>query len=125
MGIPADYNDANFATRCNFRPPNWVPEPVSMLPIPRDRAAVQECVGDNTKGPKLTAARPAAKVRFAVDVEAHAMLTAEPTKQDQQAPIKMVCGRAWSPGIYQALRLLGKSLDVAWDRAFIHPLTFN
>ena len=39
-------------------------------------------VGDNTKGPKLTAARPAAKGRFAVDVEAHAMLTAEPTKQN-------------------------------------------
>ena len=51
--------------------------------------------------------------------------SAEPTKQDQQAPIRMVSGRAWSPGIYQALRLLGKSLDVAWERVFIHPLTFN
>ena len=71
------------------------------------------------------AARPATKVWFAVDVEAHAVPTAEPTKQDQRAPIKMVGGRAWSPGIYQALRLLGKSLDVAWERAFIHPLTFN
>ena len=28
----------------------------------------------------------------------------------------MVSGRAWSPGIYQALRLLGKSLDVAWEK---------
>jgi len=82
-------------------------------------------VRDNVKGPKLTAARPAANVRFAVDVEAYAGLTAEPTKQDQRAPIKMVSGHAWSPGIYQALRLLGKSLDVAWERAFIHPLTFN
>ena len=51
-------------------------------------------VGENTKGPKPTAARPAAKVRFAVDVEAHAVPTAEPTKQDQRAPIKMVSGRA-------------------------------
>ena len=65
------------------------------------------------------------KVRFAVDVEAYAGPTSEPTKQDQRAPIKMVNGRAWSPGIYQALRLLGKSLDVAWEKAFIHPLTFN
>jgi hypothetical protein len=113
MGIPADYNDASFATRCNFRPLNWVPKPVSMLPIPRDRVAAQECVGDNTKGPKPTTARSAAKVRIAVDVEAHAVPTTEPTKQDQRAPIKMVSGRAWSPGIYQALRLLGKSLDVA------------
>ncbi len=42
MGIPADYNGASFVTRCNFRPPNWVPEPVSMLPIPRDWVAAQE-----------------------------------------------------------------------------------
>ena len=82
-------------------------------------------VGDNTKGPEPIPARPAAKVRFAVDVEAHAGPTAEPTKQDQRAPIKIVGGRAWSPGIYQALRLLGKSLDVAWEKAFIRPLTFN
>ena len=46
MGIPADYNDASFVTRCNFRPPNWAPEPVSMLPIPKDRVAAQECVGE-------------------------------------------------------------------------------
>ena len=119
---PADYNDASFATRFNFRPPNWVPEPVSMLPSPRDRVAAQECVGDNTKGPKPTATRPAVKVWFAVDVEAHEVPTAEPTKQDQCASIKMVSGRAWSPGIYQ---LLGKSLDVAREMEFIHPLIFN
>ena len=65
------------------------------------------CVGDYTKGPKPTTARLAAKVRFAVDVEAHAEPTAEPTKQDQRAPIKMVSRRAWSPGIYRALTLLG------------------
>ena len=60
-------------------------------------------------------------VRFVVDEEVREP-TAEPIKQDQRAPIKMVSGRAWSPGIYQAL---GKSLDVAWEKAFIHPLTFN
>ena len=36
MGISADYNDARFAIRCNFRQPYWVPEPVPMLPIPRN-----------------------------------------------------------------------------------------
>jgi hypothetical protein len=68
-----------------------------------------------------------AKVWLAVDMEAHAGPTAKPSKQDGLAPIKIVCRRALalSPGIYQALRLLGKSLDVAWERAFIHPLTFN
>ena len=65
------------------------------------------------------------RVWFAADEEVRAEPTAEPIKQDQRAPIKMVSRRAWSPGIYQALRLLGKSLDVAWERAFIHPLTFN
>ena len=61
------------------------------------------------------------RVWFAVD-----MPTAEPTRQqNRRAPIKMVGGRAWSLGIYRSLRLLGKSLDVAWERAFIHPLTFN
>ena len=80
-------------------------------------------VGDNAKGPKPTTARPAANVQFAVDVEAYAEPTAGPTKQDQRAPIKMVGRRAWSPGIYRALRLLGKTLDVVWERAFLHPLT--
>ena len=124
MGIPADYNDASFATRCNFRPPTWVPEPVSMLPIPRDPVATKECVGERatTKEVEIWDQSPTKdrRVRFAVDIP-----TAEPTKQDRRAPIKMVGGRAWSPGIYRSLRLLGKSLDVAWERAFIHPLTFN
>ena len=124
MGIPADYNDASFATRCNFRPPTWVPEPVSMLPIPRDPVAAKECVGERRTDGKLSLGSESPtkdrRVRFAVD-----MPTAEPTKQNRCAPIKMVGGRAWSPGIYRSLRLLGKSLDVAWERAFIHPLTFN
>jgi hypothetical protein len=48
-----------------------------------------------------------------------------PVEQNQPEPIKTVSSRAWSPGIYRALRLLGKSLDVAWEGAFICPLTFN
>ncbi len=36
-----------------------------------------------------------------------------------QAPLKIVDGRRWSPGIYHALRLLGKTLDAAWEGAFI------
>jgi hypothetical protein len=122
MGIHADYNDASFATMCNFRPPTWVPEPaVLMLPIPRDRVAAKECVEERVTNKEVdqnpTKDR---RVRFAVD-----MPTTEPTNQDQRAPIKMVGGRVWSPGIYRSLRLLGKSLDVAWERAFTHTLTFN
>ena len=72
-------------------------------------------VGGNTK-PATT--RPASKVQFAVDVEALHTGT-QATKQDQQAPIKMMSGCVWSPRIYWALRLLGKTLDEAWERLFI------
>jgi hypothetical protein len=91
-----------------------------MLPIPRDRVAAKECVGERVTNKEVEIWDQ----RFAVDEEVQEP-TAEPTKQDQRAPIKMVGGRAWSPGIYRSLRLLGKSLDVARERAFIHPLTFN
>jgi hypothetical protein len=83
MGIPADYNDASFATRCNFRSPDWIPEPVLMLPIPKDRIATQECVGGDAKGSKPVATRPAAKVRFAVDVEA-LRICMQATERNQQ-----------------------------------------
>ncbi len=36
-----------------------------------------------------------------------------------RAPIKMVDGLLWSPGVYQLLHLMGKTLEVAWERAFI------
>mgnify|MGYP001012625747 CR=1 FL=1 len=39
--------------------------------------------------------------------------------RDERAPIKVVDGRPWSPGVYQALRLLGKPLEIAWERVFI------
>ncbi len=42
-----------------------------------------------------------------------------------QAPIKMVDGRPWSPGVYKLLRLLGKTLEVAWERAFIQTTHFQ
>ncbi len=191
MGIPADYNDESFVTRSNFRPPNWVSEPLLMLPIPTDQVATQECVGDNAKSPRLADARPSEKGGFAAkvtacniqDIPGHAAKVAArkmqeipggntqeipghaakvaarniqeipggniqeisgyqsrvtykeylhqvdvrtlPVGQNRPAPIKMVSGRAWSPEIYRALRLLDKSLDVAWERAIIRPLTFN
>ena len=40
-----------------------------------------------------------------------------------RAPLKIVDGRRWSPGIYRVLRLLGKTLDAAWEGAFIQTLT--
>ncbi len=40
-----------------------------------------------------------------------------------RAPIKIVDGHCWSPGIYRAQRLLGKTLKVAWEGAFVRALT--
>jgi hypothetical protein len=74
---------------------------------------------------KPAAARPTVKVRFAVDVEEVQAPIKMVAGQDRRAPIKMVSGRAWSPGIYRALRLLRMTLDVAWERAFIRSLTSN
>jgi hypothetical protein len=67
-GIPVNYNDESFATRFNFRPPIRVPKPVLMRPISMGWAATQECVGDNSKGPRLADARPSEKGRFAAKV---------------------------------------------------------
>jgi hypothetical protein len=72
-------------------------------------------VGDNVKGPRLANARLSEKGSIAVKVE----VCAPPVEHNQRAPIKMVSGHAWSPGIYWALRLLGKSLYVEWERMFI------
>ncbi len=54
-----------------------------MLPIPKDRVAMQECVGDNAKGPRLANARPNEKVRIAANVEVCVL----PAEQNQRAPI--------------------------------------
>ena len=43
---------------------------------------------------------------------------------ESRAPIKMVDGRPWSPGVNRSLRLLGKTLEVAWARAFIRTSQF-
>ena len=89
-------------------------------------------VGDNAKEPKRANVRRGKKTRFTADVEVRASpggeCAHEPIKggcSDEAAPIKWIGGRAWSPGVYRALRALGKPLDVAWEKAFIRPLTFN
>ena len=76
-----------------------------MLPVPRAKEAPKECVRKSQKGLILTAARP--------------------NEGESRAPIKMVEGKPWSPGVYRNLRLMGKTLEVAWERAFIRTtLTF-
>ena len=43
---------------------------------------------------------------------------------EERAPLRYVRGRRWSPGVYRSLRLLGRPLEVAWERAFITLPTF-
>ena len=73
-----------------------------MLPMPRDQVAAQEYVGEwVTKDRQEVWDKSPTKDRwvwFALDEEVCAEEpAAEPTKQDQRAPIKMVSRRVW-PG---------------------------
>jgi hypothetical protein len=43
---------------------------------------------------------------------------------EERAPLLYVRGKRWSPGVYRSLRLLGRPLEVAWERAFIALPTF-
>ncbi len=55
----------------------------------------------NNPGSRASTSSPASRAR----------LVKNPSSQ---APLKIVDGRRWSPGIYRALRLLGKTLKAAW-----------
>ncbi len=142
MGIPADYRDLDYKGKVPLLPK------ISMLPLSKEQLASQECVGGDAKifeqapiklthasgnacisrcsnalenacvyqcsAHTLTTDGPKKKVRFAVDVGVRA-----PPGKPQRAPIKIVDGCRWSPGVYQLLCLLGKTLEVAWVRALI------
>ena len=99
MGIPADYNDKDYEGKVKTVPPVD-----SMLPIPKEPKASQECVGGSQKDINLTSDRPSGC--------------------ESRAPIKIVDGRPWSPNIYRNLRLVGKSLEVAWEKAFVRASHF-
>ena len=75
-----------------------------MLPVPKEPKASQECVGGNQKEVNPTGDRPSGG--------------------ESRAPIKLVDGRPWSPNIYRNLRLVGKSLEVAWEKAFVRASHF-
>jgi hypothetical protein len=55
-----------------------------------------------------------------LDVEVHPLTMG----LELRTPIKMVDGRPFSPGVYQLLSLLGKTPEVAWERAFIQTSHF-
>ncbi len=65
------------------------------------------------RGSALSGDRPAKEESLDVEV---LLLT---MGSELQAPIKIVDGCLWSPGVYQLLHLIGKTLEVAWERAFL------
>ena len=104
MGIPADYQDSDYAGKVPLSPE------VSMLPLTKEQLALQEYVGESEI--TLTKGRPSV-------ASLAKGLTLAGDRPNERAPIKVVDGRPWSPGVYCALRLLGKPLEVAWEKAFI------
>jgi hypothetical protein len=131
MGISGDYVDSTFEHSIYLRPPDspvgyepqdLMPEPStslsrSMLPVPKDSIASQECVEENQIG------EPAdGKVDEVVgepDMVGHSG-----GEQRERAPLQYVHGEHWSPGVYHLLRLCRCPLEVAWERAFVARPTF-
>ena len=86
MGIPADYNDKDYAGTVPSTPPVSL-----MLPVPKAMKASQECVGG---AQILTVDRPSEQDDTGVEGR---------PDSSKHAPIKLVDGRPWSPGVYRAL----------------------
>ncbi len=141
MRISADYKDLDYMGKVPVSPA------VLMLPLTKEQLASQECVGGDVKQLEwmpiqfthapgnicvsghsnasgnacvsrcsihtLATDRPKKRVWLVVDMAVRAL-----PDEPQRAPLIMVSGHAWSPGVYWALRLQGKTLDVAWERAF-------
>ena len=89
----------------------------SMLPVPKDEVASQECVGEHEIGEPADGR--ATEVATESEVASHS-----DDKREEKAPLLWVRGERWSPGVYRSLRLLGRPLEVAWERAFIALPTF-
>jgi hypothetical protein len=127
MGISGDYVDSIFEHSIYLRPPDspvgYEPrdpttEPTlstdrTMLPVPKDSVAPQECVGEDTIE-KLTDGELTVRSETRGDSD----------QRKEKAPLLLVRGERWSPGVYRSLRLLGRPLEVAWERAFIALPTF-
>jgi hypothetical protein len=87
MGIPADYQDSYYVGKVPLYPK------VLMLPLTKEQLASQECVGENIT---LTEGRP-------LVASSAKGLTLAGDRPSEGAPIKVVDGRPWSPGVYPAL----------------------
>jgi hypothetical protein len=89
MGIPADYNDND------YQPPQITRLPTLMLPL-RDYAndTLKECVEVPTSEPTGREPQTDGSVRE---------VSYLPEGKKERAPLKIIGGRRWSPGVYKAL----------------------
>ena len=88
MGIPADYIDSDYAGKVPLSPE------VSMLPLTKEQIASQECVGES----EITLTEGRLSMASLTNG-----LTLTNDRPSGRAPIKVVDGRPWSPGVYRAL----------------------
>jgi hypothetical protein len=113
MGIPVEYRDADYKGKMPLMPKMLMP------PLTKEQLALQECVGGNARRQaptrtkqiqvsmtELVNDRPIGKESLDAEARAGTM------GSGSRAPIKMVDGRPWSPGVYRLLRLLSKTLEV-------------
>jgi hypothetical protein len=107
-----------------------------MLPLSKEQLALKECIEEQVNSHILTKVRP---TKLGQQNQESVLSGNRPAKEESldvevcplikglesQAPIKMVDGRPLSPGVYQLLHLLGKTLEiVVWERAFIRTSHF-
>jgi hypothetical protein len=104
LGIPFYYNDDEFKAICHIRPPK------NIASINPTLSALQECVGGGRSDVAANQmaqemAEPGNVARAAQsDVVANQMAHQMVEHGDMAwAPVKMVGGKPWSPGVYRAL----------------------
>ncbi len=125
MGISGDYVDSIFEHIIYLRPPDspvgYEPrdpttEPImatdrTMLPVPKDSAASQECVGEDAIYEPADGGT--------AEVASHSEVASDSDPEKERAPLLWVRG-----SVGGSFRLLGRPLEVAWERAFIALPTF-
>ena len=131
MGVFGDYVDSVVKHSIYLRPPDspvgykprepsgkptMSPAP-TMLPVPRDSVASQECVEENPIGERTDG--PVTELAEKPELAGHSEGGGE-----ERAPLLYVRGQRWSPGVYRSMRLLGRPVEIAWERAFIALPTF-
>ena len=110
MGIPADYKDSDYEGKVPLTPV------MSMLPLTKEQLASQECVGEKTNGVRVPvsilrkrSSDPKSQPPVCPVIKKSISIAGEDSSLgSSRAPLKLIDG----PGIYRALRLRGRILEV-------------